>query len=411
MSKTLIFIGGSVLQLPGIRWAQAAGLEVVLTDKNPLAPGHALADRSHPISGTDVDALVALALDLQAEGDFVGAYCSNDFGLEAVAAISIATGTPGNSMEAVRRSLDKDAATSIWRKQGISTPLGECVTSEEELRTALDRLGLPAIVKPLGSSGSRGVRSIWKLEEISAAFAEARQHSSGDERVLVEQYVHGHHIDVNGFFVDGEFERGGLLDRYFSAPPQHVPAWGCQPSKLEGKQKAQVYRLVERAARALEIESGPVKADVIFTEEGPVILELGPRFHGDVSSAHVTPRCSEFGPIASWFDSLAEPDDWRCPDLDGKGGFAGWMALFPDKPGFFQEIEGLDQLVRNSGIEEALLLKPKNHLINQLGDNTSVCGFVFATGADEQELKAKLDAAREATRVIVTSVRELEPAH
>ena len=410
MSKTLIFIGGSVLQLPSIRWAQAAGLEVVLTDINPEAPGHQLVEQSHVIAGDDVQALVKLALGLQQAGDFAGAYCSNDFGLEAVAAISEATDTPGNPIEAVRRSLHKEEATSIWRKANLATPLGECVASERELREAIGRLGLPTIVKPLGSSGSRGVRSIWRLEELESAFQEAQAHSEPGAEILVEQYIHGHHIDANGFFVDGEFERGGLMDRHFSAPPEHVPTWGCQPSRLEAKERAQVYRLVERAARALGIESGPVKADIIVTEEGPLILELGPRFHGDVSSAHVTPLCSEFGPIASWFDSLADPDDWRCPDLEGKQGFAGWMALFPDRPGFFQEIQGLEDLVRSSGIEEALLLKPQNHLIRQLGDNTSVCGFVFAVAADEAELKAKLEAAREATKVIV-SERELEPTH
>ena len=66
--------------------------------------------------------------------------------------------------------------------------------------------------------------------------------------------------------------------------------------------------------------------------------------------------------------------------------------------------------MKSSGIEEALLLKPKNHPITNLGDNTSVCGFVFTTGADEQELKAKLDAAREATQVIVNP-EKLEPSH
>lgn len=410
MSKTLLFIGGSVLQLPSIRWAQAAGLEVVLTDINPEAPGHQLVERSYAIGGDDVEALVKLALELKQQGDFRGAYCSNDFGLEAVAAIAEVTGTPGNSIDAVRRCLHKQEATSIWRKANIATPLGECVANELELREAIGRLGLPAIVKPLGSSGSRGVRSIWRIEELLPALQEAQVHSAAGAEVLVEQYIHGHHIDANGFFVDGEFERGGLMDRYFSAPPQHVPTWGCQPSRLEARESAQVYRLVERAARALGIEAGPVKADVIITPEGPLILELGTRFHGDVSSAHVTPLCSEFGPIASWFDSLADPDDWRCPDLEGKQGFAGWMALFPDRPGFFQEIQGLDELVRNAGIEEALLLKPQNHPIRQLGDNTSVCGFVFAVGADATELKAKLDAAREASLVVISEC-ELEPIH
>ncbi len=410
MPKTLIFIGGSVLQLPAIRWAQNAGLEVVLTDVNPEAPGHALVERSCTVSGSDVEGLVRLAQKLQAEGDFRGAYCSNDFGLEAVAAISQATGTPGNSPAAVRRSLDKHSATGIWREHGISTPLGECIHGEDELRAALGRLGLPAIVKPLDSSGSRGVTSIWREDEITAAFEEAQKHAGASGKILVEQYIHGHHIDVNAFFVAGEFVRGGLLDRFFSAPPRHVPVWGCQPSRLTQFEQNSVYELVEDAARAVGVESGPVKADVIFTEQGALILELGPRFHGDVSSAHVTPRCSEFGPIASWFEALAKPQNWRRPDLDGKQGFAGWMALFPEQPGFFQEIEGLERLVATSGIEEALLLKPQNHPIRQLGDNTSVCAFLFARGDTPNELKAKLNAAREAVRVIV-SPQELEPTH
>ena len=78
-----------------------------------------------------------------------------------------------------------------------------------------------------------------------------------------------------------------------------------QPSRLTSQQEKEVYGLLESAARLLDIDAGPVKGDVIFTAHGPVLLEIAPRFHGDVSTQFVTPCATGFNPVEAWIASLA----------------------------------------------------------------------------------------------------------
>ena len=389
--KALLHIGGSRLQLPSLQWARELGLYVVLTDRNPEAPGAVIADRFEVMDGTDIDSLLALAQEVAREYDLVGAYASSDFGLRAVAAIAEALGRPGCSRLAVERALDKSVAKDIWLREGVATPKGMIVKDHKSLFSAVDELGLPVILKPTNSSGSQGVRSVWDVEDLQQAYMGARQFS---DSVLVEQLVSGHHVDVNGLFVEGEFLPCGTMDRFFSEPPFHYPIWGCQPSILTETQERVVYALVERAARALSIEVGPVKADVVWTDSGPVILELAPRFHGDVSTAYVTPLATGGSPVKAWIAYLMEAVN-PLQYLEQRAfQFAGWMALFPAVNGVLKAISGLDRARAVTGIRDVLMtVRPGAH-IKRHADNSTVCGFIWGVGHNQQGLFKSLAEAQ-----------------
>jgi len=390
--RALLLIGASRLQTPSIRWARAAGFHVVVTDRSEDAPGRRFAHEFHRLDGTDVEGQVALATRLQEELGLAGAFASNDFGLPAVAAIGRATGTPAASPEAVARSLDKEEATRTWRAAGLATTTGRAVADDAELDAALAELGPRVVVKPADSSGSRGVRSVADAAAAHAAFAEAREHSP---RVLVERVVEGRHVDVNGYFRDGAFLPAGLLDRFFSPPPFCVPTWGTQPDSLGEAERTATYRLVEDGARALGIDVGPVKADVVVDRDGhPCLLEIAPRFHGDVSSSFVSPLCFGKSPVQAWFGVLAGAGG----PFDGMPSrpehCAGWMALLPERPGVLAGVRGLDDARRSPGIAEVALLRGPGHEIESIGDNRAVCGFLWARGADAEDVKRNLDRAR-----------------
>ncbi len=390
--KALLHIGGSGLQLPSLQWARELGLCVVLTDRNPEALGAVIADRFEVVDGTDVDSLLVLAHEIAREYDLVGAYASSDFGLRAIGAIAEALGRPGCSRLAVERALDKSVAKDIWRRQNLPIPRGVIVKDHKDLFSAVDELGLPVILKPASSSGSQGVRSVWSFEELNDAYASAKEHS---KQILVEELVRGRHIDVNGMFVDCRFYPCSTMERYFSEPPYHYSLWGHEPSSLSDTEDDLVYDLVERAARILGIDHGPVKADIVWADEGPVLLELAPRFHGDVSTAYVTPLARNSSPIRAWFAYLAGdsdfdayfPSHWSC--------YAGWMGLFPSVEGVLRSIQNVDRVKDIPGIQEVFIGAKRGHYIGPHRDNTTICGFVWATGASKTELHDTLVLARD----------------
>lgn len=391
---TIIYIGASQLQLPAIAWAKQQGLKVVVTDSNPNAPGITLADECRQLNGADVEGLMKLAHEISDQDTLVGCYCGSDFGLSAVAAIAKMFNLPAASEEATRFSLDKAKATSVLKSADINVPTGECVELYSELGTAVERIGLPVIIKPVNSSGSRGVRTVIHRDQLSEAFSEAQQFSS---KILVEQVIEGEHIDVNGLFIDNVFYPCGLLDRYFSPQPFNYPVWGCQPCSLTEKNRKRVYESVEAGARALGIHDGPVKADVIVSNNVPVILEISPRFHGDVSTSFVTPLVANgHGAPQAWFAYLAgKPYTSFLPCRHEDGDIvAGWMAIFPDTAGVFETIDGIEDAIAIEGVEYISTLKQPGYRIKAVADNLAVMGFIWATAGSSAVLKENLDRAR-----------------
>jgi biotin carboxylase len=398
LARSIIYVGGSGLQLPGIGWAKELGLRVVLTDRAPHPPGAALADEHHSVDGNDVPAMLDVAGRVARESELVGIYGGSDFALPAVAEVSRAHGLPACSPDAVRRALDKAASRAAWERADLALPRGVAVRDEAGLAAARAKLGLPLIVKPRDSSGSRGVRSVWRDDELAGAFRAATKLSA---EVVVEELVRGDHVDVNGLFVDGRFLPCGIFDRHFCDPPYHYPTWGNQPGSLTPDREGEAYRLLEEAARALGIDTGPVKCDGIWTDRGLVLLELAPRFHGDVCTSYVTPPATGTNPIGAWLARLAgDPDPLRF--LEGEGsGVAGWMGLFPQEPGRLTEIRGVDDARRFPGISEIYLRARPGSVLKRAEDNTALLGFVWGTAESKDALYENLSRAATAVDFLV----------
>ena len=389
--KALIHIGGSYLQLASIRWAKELGLYVIVTDRNADSPGSQLADQFEAINGTDVPTLLELAYSVADEHELIGAYCSNDFGLRSVATIAQTFGRPGCSGLAVERALDKSVSKDLWRREDLPVPIGLVVKDSADLSAAVETLGVPVILKPIESSGSQGVRSVWDKKDSLKMYAAARKFSN---TVLIEKFVSGHHVDVNGLFLRKDFFPCGIMDRFFSDPPYHYPIWGCQPSSLTEAQEHSVYAIVERAARALGIEEGPVKADIIWTGSGPIILELAPRFHGDVSTAYVTPLATGDSPVKAWMSYLMGSTNSMEYLRRGVIQYAGWIALFPNTCGRLLSVDGVKDTCAIKGIKGVFISKKPGAAMQNATDNTAVCGFVWAAAENRNELFDTLTKAR-----------------
>ncbi|MDG1174158.1 MAG: formate-dependent phosphoribosylglycinamide formyltransferase, partial [Flavobacteriales bacterium] len=75
-------------------------------------------------------------------------------------------------------------------KLGLKTATYFYATSGEELKTAVDKLGMPCVVKPLMSSSGKGQSVIKTEDDIEKAWKYAVQGSRGDLiEVIVEEFV------------------------------------------------------------------------------------------------------------------------------------------------------------------------------------------------------------------------------
>jgi cyanophycin synthetase len=84
---------------------------------------------------------------------------------------------------------DKEFTKLLLRRASIPVPRGEVVETEEDAVEALDRIGVPVVVKPLDGRQGLGVSlNISTPEQVKQAFAAARKFS---DKVLVEELFVG----------------------------------------------------------------------------------------------------------------------------------------------------------------------------------------------------------------------------
>jgi biotin carboxylase len=370
--KALIHIGASGLQLDTLRWAKRSGLYVIATDIDSNAPGINLADEFHNISGIDVGSLLDLAKEVSKKYTLVGVYCNSDFSLTAAAQINKIYGLKGCFPDAVEASIDKTKAKELMLKSNIPVPNGITVSGDQFSFSDCSHLRFPMIVKPVDSCGSQGVKYIYDLEGMRDGIGSAVSYSNN---VLIEEFIVGDGIDTIGIMSQGKLYPCGLGLRFFSELPFRFPTHGYANTGLSRLHQEEAYRITQEAAVAVGIMDGPVKADLIFYEGSFTVLEVTPRFHGDVFTNKMIPYATGFYPAIELFNFLmtGKLSDYSVLDIQPK--YVLWKALFPLVKNIdwaMIERDNIDGEILDVYINPRFEFGDANH-----NDNTSLAGFMW----------------------------------
>jgi biotin carboxylase len=371
--KALIHIGASDLQMDTIKWAKECGLYVVATDLSKSAPGASIANEFHNISGTNVEALLELAENISKKYILVGVYCNSDFYLEAAAQINKKYRLFGCYPNSLELSINKAKAKEVMFKKNIPLPIGFSIKKSSNDRSKLSNLKFPIIVKPVDSCGSQGVKYVYKLEELNLAIANAFNFS---EEVMLEEFVQGEGIDTIGIMKDGKLYPYGLGARVFSELPYRFPIYGYTIAELTRIQQEEAYRITEAAAIALGIINGPVKGDLIFYKGSFTVIEITPRFHGDVFTNRMIVYSTGIYPVKDLFNFFINGVLPETTILDAEHKIILWKGLFSLEDNFnwslLMDDSGPGIKVLDYFIDSRYIFSKLEHK-----DNTSLVGFIW----------------------------------
>ena len=129
----------------------------------------------------------------------------DDQGVEIAAVAGERLGFRHNDPVAAAATRDKVAMRGALAEAGVAQPRFAVVLDPDAVsQSIVERVGLPCVVKPIGLSASRGVIRADNLEAARAAATRVRAIADGP--LLVEEYVPGDEVAVEGLL------RGGSLD-------------------------------------------------------------------------------------------------------------------------------------------------------------------------------------------------------
>lgn len=277
--KRMLLLAGTNLTIEAITTAQKMGIWVAVTDYNEDTPAKKVADAAFNVSTTDVDALEKLCYEQHIDGIFTNWI---DSMLPWGRRICERMNYPFPfTLEQLDTYTDKEKFKNLCLKFGVPVPKQHCVNSDFS-DVEMEKIEFPVIVKPVDSSGSRGISVCRNKEELKRAGLKALRYSAS-KRLIIEQYIEGDEITVNYIIENGTAMLTSIHDRYFNTEQEGViktPDVYIYPSKYTSLYIEQVDPLVTRMLEKTGLENGSIFMQACIKDEKIYLYETGMRLNG-----------------------------------------------------------------------------------------------------------------------------------
>lgn len=344
--KRVLMLGGSTSQIKAIKKAQEMGLYVIICDYLPDNPGQYVADEFYQVSTTDEKAVYELAKDLNI--DAVICYAS-DPAAPTAAYVCEKLGFPTNPYESVMVLSNKDTFRTYLKEHGFKVPDSYGFDNYEDYIKMADEFDYPIMVKPVDSSGSKGINKVLSKDDLEFAYNDAMKYSRC-KRIIVEKFIvkKGYQISGDGFSVDGKLVFRCFGNEFYakSEIKEYVPLGECWPSVLEKEVQDKVHAELQRLISELNMKTGAYNIEVIMDENDDVyILELGARNGGSL-----IPQITEYATgvdMVEYTIKAALGED--CSDLtmvEPKGYWSNYM-VHSKKTGKMKSVNIAEELKKN----------------------------------------------------------------
>lgn len=249
--KRLLILGGMRISCEIVRTARRMGIYTLVADYNKIedSPGKQIADEAVDLSVIDVDAVVIYVKNNNIDGVFVG---FNDMLLPYYAEICEKAGLPCyGTKEQFDTLIAKDQYKALCRQFGVPT-IPEYNIDDENIK-------YPVLVKPVDSSGSRGITICHNRQEMEAA-VEVGKKASKTEKVLIERYMDGREVTVFWTFQNGNYYLSALANRHVKHNQGQdiipLPVGYTIPSVFLPKYQREVEENCKQMFRHLGIKDG-----------------------------------------------------------------------------------------------------------------------------------------------------------
>lgn len=354
---------------------------------------------------------------------------------------SEALGLPHNPVASAKATRDKYLLRQTLAQNGVSVPAYQRVSiyddpaqivgvgSPNPYSTGM-QVGFPCIIKPLSLSASRGVIRADTPTEFIEAFQRTTKllhtlnentsvgeacnpdsltHSPANvggvcnpdsltQYLLVEDYIPGIEVALEGILLDGELKTLTIFDK---PDPLEGPFFEetlyVTPSRLPTDIQTALHHATTEAADALGLRHGPVHAELRYNDTGAHLIEIAARTIGGLCA-----RTLRFGTGMSLEElvirhAIGEP----VKTFQREQRAAGVMMIPVPKAGILGEVRGKTAAHRVDGIVEMNITIPIGGEVVPLPEGARYLGFIFARAETPEVVEAALREAHQRLEFVI----------
>jgi hypothetical protein len=258
----------------------------------------------------DADQLLAAARRLtERHGSLAQIVTVQETLLKPVAEISEVLGLPGFSADTVSRALDKSRLKGILVEAGIGTARDQVISSANNARQFVEKVGFPIVLKPLRGSGGLATWCIHNTEQIELALN--LMMPSIESPVLAEEYLCGQELCIDTITIENDpkfysicYYRPSIMTALENPEIQ----WTCvMPRDISGDEYREFIEEGLRAIRALSVGSAMTHLEGFLLDGGGVCF----------TDATLRPAGARIGPMLAFAYDVDPYSAWARAVIDG----------------------------------------------------------------------------------------------
>lgn len=321
-------------------------------------------------------------------------------------------GLPHNDPEATRLTYRKDLARIRLQQQGCNVP-DYSVCPFDEMVEYSTKVSFPVVLKPLMLSGSRGViradnpqQFILAAKTIQRILTKQPCDEYESQHFLIEQFLKGDEIAIDGFMQDGKFILLSLFDK---PEPMNGPyfeeSYYITPGRQSEQLQQDIIEEVSKCCRAYGLTHGPIHAEARITEKGIFLIEMASRTIGGQCAQLI-----EYVLAKKLEEIIIRLLCFEPMQLQTNNQYAGVLMIPITQTGVLKRVEGLlqaRQVKHVSNIE--IHIQPGYELI-PLPEGSSYLGFIFASADSFDKTWQALQQAHHLLKFITSKSWSIEPA-
>jgi biotin carboxylase len=380
-----------------VRAAEGLGVDLIVASENP--PPFDMGDRYLQVDCSDPELAAEAIVRIGDDAPIDGVVAADDAGVVAAAIAGRKLGVRANDPEAAAATRDKSRQRALLRAAEVPQPRFDVIRPGEDGVEAAAGIGYPLVIKPVDRAAGQGVMRVDDAADLPTATSRARSITGDDAALLIEEFMPGVEVALEGLVRDDELTTLALFDKPDAVEGPFFPETILvTPSRLDEAVQAECQRVAAAALTAIGISHGPVHVEMKVDGGLVRVIEVAARSIGGLCS-----RSLNFGLLGTTLETLIIRNaiGMEKPELRREPTASGVLMIPIPKPGTFTGIDGLDLVRELEHISAIDITATPGSQVQPPPEGDRYLGFIFAKGPDREAVETTLRQARDLVRVLV----------
>lgn len=409
--RTLLLMGGSAYA-KNIKDFKAKGrFRIVSIGRDENTPISAISDVFYHIDTKDVEAVAEVVRKENVDGIFVGA---SEVNIPSAIKVSEMTGARFYA-SAKQWDIISNKATfkKLCREYGVPVvteySIDPCLPIEDQLNS----ISFPVIIKPVDSSGARGISTCKDKEDFINLYNEALRWSPS-KQIIVEKLIESaNEVFFHYTIQDGEASLTAAFTkvRYFKDDSCcTLPVYHMYPCRYIDEFCSKVDANAKRMFQALDINNGMIMLQGFYADGEFSFYESGFRMGGEQLYIFTDYLCGVNSlEYMIQYALTGRMSDYRISERDNaKFTYPCCNYYVGLKPGVISEMRGINEVEHIDGVLNVTVMASPGDVVPDSNALERICLRIHVVGKTPEELAETLEKTSHTLEIISDKGEEMQ---